>query len=116
NVFFSKHIDQITSSIGTVKNDIKEMGSFDRNYYVRPFEDVQTIAAQKNENGNRISQTLDLAGWKEAFGKDQGAKTSPVTIPSHKVINVDNVNKYPNGTYDNQKMASSGIHAARANL
>lgn len=116
NVFFSKHIDQITSSIGTVKNDIREMGSFDRNHYVRPFEDIQTIAAQKNENGNRISQVLDLAAWREGYGKDNGSKTSPVTIPAYKVISVDKVNKYPHGSYDDQKSASSGIHATRANL
>src|SRR5690554_1181497 len=117
NIFFAKSKDQLTSSLLSIKNDIKEMGSFDRNIYLRPVDDVETIFTQNNDNsGKRVSKYYNLKAWKDQFGKDPSSKTSPLTIPSHKIISVDKVNKLPNGTYDTQKMSTAGVHGSNSDL
>jgi len=117
NIFFAKSKDQLTSSLLSIKNDIKEMGSFDRNIYLRPVDDVETIFTQNNDNsGKRVSKYYNLKAWKDQFGKDPSSKTSPLTIPSHKIISIDKVNKLPNGTYDTQKMSTAGVHGSNSDL
>lgn len=116
NIFFSKTADQMTAFISSIKDDIKDMGSFDRNFYARPVDDFLSIFTQHQEWGQRISKTYDLEDWTKEYNKDQSSKKSPVKLPSHRIINVDKSNKFPNGTFDNQSMASKGIHKVNASL
>lgn len=116
NIFFSKKADQLTSSISSVKDDLKDMGTFDRNYYARPIDDVQTIMTQKHLSSGRETDFYDLLGWKKELGKDQNSNRSPVKIPTYEVINMNNSSIYPHGSYNTASAVKSGIHGRNSNL
>src|SRR5690554_3641955 len=118
NIFFSKSKSQKSANILTVKlaNDLKEMGSFDNNYYLRPVDDVLTIQSHYHINNYRYSTDLDLAGWKKSVGKDQNSKSSPVAIPTYKIKKITGPNQYGYGSFNNSKEASSGIYGSKSNI
>lgn len=118
NIFFAKSTSQKTANIYTVKpaNDLKEMGSFDNNFYARPADDVLTMQSHYHVNNYRHTTDLDLDNWKKSLGKDQNSKSSPVAIPTYKVKKVTGGNLYGNGSYNNSKEASSGIYGSKSNL
>ena len=118
NIFFSKSKSQKSANILTVKpeNDLKEMGSFDRNYYLRPVDDVLTIQSHYHINGKRYSTDLDLEGWKKSVGKDQNSKSSPAAVPAFKIKKINGGDQYRHGAYNNSKEASSGIYGSKSNM
>jgi hypothetical protein len=116
NIFFASQAGQLASYVGSVKDDIKEMGNLDRNYYARPVDDVLTILTQNFIAGGTRTNTYDLDGWKKAHGKDLYSKRSPLTIPTFKIVNLDNFNKYPYGNYSASSTVTTGIHGSNSNI
>ena len=116
NVFFASQAGQLASYVGSVKDDIKEMGNLDRNYYARPADDVLTILTQNFIAGGTRTNTYDLDGWKKAHGKDPASKRSPVKIPAFQIVNMDNSNQYAHGTYSASNTVTTGIHGSNSNI
>jgi parallel beta-helix repeat protein len=101
NIFFSKSPSQLTSSLSSVADDINSFGSFDNNFYCRPFNDkLQIHNAYVDGGGQSFSNIYDLADWKAKYGKDGSSKGSPVQIPEYVINSVTGANQYPNGAFN----------------
>lgn len=116
NIFFSKKATQMTSFITSVKDDLKDMGPLDRNYYSRPVDDIETIMTQKFLSSGRETDIFDLAGWKKEMGKDQNSNKSPVKIPAYQVLSMSNSNLYAHGSYNSETAIRSGLHSRNSKL
>src|SRR5690606_12302962 len=112
NILFAATIDQLTASYNSVKNDLAQIGNVDANYYVRPLDDIQTITSRYYDNNKVVSSVHDLEAWKKAFNKDGASKKSPLTHPAYRIENLSETNLFPNGTFDNQTMATYGVHGS----
>lgn len=101
NIFFSKLPSQITSSISSIDNEIKNIGKLDSNYYNRPTDEESIINTQYVDSVGVIKfQQFSLDGWIAAYNQDQFSKKSPISIPQYKLNNLIGANKFPNGTFD----------------
>jgi parallel beta-helix repeat protein len=116
NVFFASKASQLTSYVGSIKDDLNQMGSMDHNYYARPVDDVLTIMTQKTTSAGRISNNYDLEGWKKSSGRDLASRRSPMAIPTFKIVNLDPTNKYPHGSYSTSGTVTTGIHGSNSTL
>ena len=116
NIFFASKSAQLASYVGSVKDDINQMGNLDRNFYARPADDVLTIMTQHYNLAGRQSNNYNLEGWKKTSGKDLASKRSPLIIPTFKIVNLDSYNKYAYGTYSTSSTVTSGIHGSNSNL
>lgn len=113
NVFVAKTPDQLTASISSIKNDVRELGQFDRNVYARPFDDYQSFYIH---NGKDKAEILDMDGWRGKLGKDHASQGSPVKIPAYKVTHVDQHNKYPHGSYNSAISSRQGIYGSNSRI
>lgn len=113
NIFVAKGKDQQTASISSVKQDVRELGHFDRNVYARPFDDYLSFYIH---NGNERAEVLDIEGWRAKLGKDHSSQGSPVKIPEYKVTHVDKHNKYSHGAYNTATSALHGIYGSNSRI
>ncbi len=101
NIFFSKEVDSQVAYFGTVANDIANMGSFNNNFYARPFDDYLTITTLINSAlPTYVEQEYALSEWQIVSGHDPDSRTSPVTFPAYIIDSIDQVNKFGNGHFD----------------
>ena len=77
NQAFSKSASELVMMLQSPDNDFTTFGSFDSNYYCRPF----------NENGITYTNWFDnkdgyynLPGWQSTYNKDWHAKKTPVAV------------------------------------
>lgn len=82
NILFSKLPNQIVAAYESNANDLSSYGQFDRNYYVRPFEDLFKIRAVYNPGSGLTGADLSLSAWQAQFGKDASSHDSPITYKS----------------------------------
>lgn len=101
NIFFSLHPDQLVAEYKSNADDIQGFGIFDKNHYLRPFDDHATIGILKKVGGNYTYQIQDLSGWQAMRGKDASSKASPRTLAHYTVQSVVGGNKFSNGTFAN---------------
>lgn len=113
NIFVAKDKDQQTASISSVKEDVRELGNFDRNVYARPFDDYLSFYIH---NGNERAEVLDIEGWRAKLGKDHSSQGSPAKIPAYKVTHVDQHNKYAHGSYNTAISALHGIYGSNSRI
>ena len=99
NIFLSKRATQMTMAISSIGNDISGFGSFDNNYYARPFDDKVSIFNQYVGSSGTVSETYDLDTWKAKYGKDASSKRSPVQFPAFLVNSLIGSNKFNNGAF-----------------
>ncbi|HXC03990.1 MAG TPA: right-handed parallel beta-helix repeat-containing protein, partial [Bacteroidia bacterium] len=99
NILFSKWIDQNVLNLGTTGNDISGFGTFDSNYYCRPYDDKLDISQAYVVSSTPASCTDDLAMWQAAGNKDVHTQKSPLTYSPYTISAVNGSNMYPNGTF-----------------
>src|SRR5690606_4099097 len=74
NIFFSKLSDQYAYTIKTDYDDISSIGSFNQNYFARPFGDKYSISVSYKSGSNRVDDILNLKRWQNLFNKDNNSK------------------------------------------
>src|SRR5690606_39906008 len=97
NIFVAKGKDQQTASISSVKQDVRELGHFDRNVYARPFDDYLSFYVH---NGNERAEVLDIEGWRAKLGKDHSSQGSLVKIPAYMVTHEEQNIKFSLAAYN----------------
>lgn len=101
NIFFAKDLSKLTASFKTLGDDIADFGTFDQNFYARPFNDIFTIETETNSNSpDFIYKELDLSGWQNTYGQDLNSKKSPIVIPKFELDSIGALNRYSNGAFD----------------
>jgi len=101
NIFFSKKPYQLIMLIGS-PDDIKNFGSFDNNYYSRPFNEGAIIQTNYTPTGSsiKINETLNLEDWQSIYNQDLNSKKAPVSFSYYTVNKLVGTNKVSNGTFD----------------
>lgn len=99
NILFGKNSGQELLSLSSLQNDLAKYGTFDSNYYVRPFDPTAIISANYQDKGT-ISASYDLSGWKNKYRWDSHSVTSPVVMPAYKASPLSETNKVANGSFD----------------
>jgi len=99
NIFFSKAVDQLTTNYYSQKNDIRDFGTADNNFFVRPYDDRVSMLAVFRENEYMISQSFSLDGWKTFWGDNANSKHSPVTLKSYQLNKLVSSNKLKQGHF-----------------
>ncbi|KAB7729364.1 hypothetical protein F5984_17220 [Rudanella paleaurantiibacter] len=77
NIFVAKNVSQGVARYETISNDLGNYGTFDNNYYARPFDDAIKILVGYSINNNQVTSYLSLAEWQRLLGKDTNSKESP---------------------------------------
>ncbi len=101
NVFFSKSAEQINLSFSTPKNDIPQMGTFDKNIYSNPLSDnFRIIKKYLVQTAKEVNKSLDLSAWQKLLGTDKNSKVQPINIPAFQIEGVIGQNKFDNKGFD----------------
>ncbi len=101
NIFFSKYLSQLASSVTSIANDLANIGKLDSNYYARPIDDGTTIyTAYTNSGGAQTSGIYDLNGWKSLYNFDNKSKSSAKQIEPYTVTSTNGANKYVDGSFN----------------
>ncbi len=82
NVFASRLPTQFVAKFESNTNDLNQYGTFDNNFYIRPFEDVFKVRAVWAANGRTTVSDLPLAQWQSQFNQDLHTQNSPLTYPT----------------------------------
>lgn len=82
NVLVAKTATQPVAAYISSYNDLPLFGSFERNYYARPFNDISTIRSVYNYN---IVNDLNVAQWQAQFGLDRTSTSSPLLFNEYTV-------------------------------
>ncbi|WP_018618483.1 NPCBM/NEW2 domain-containing protein [Spirosoma luteum] len=82
NILVSKLATALVAAYESNANDLSSFGSFDHNYYVRPFSDQFKIQAVYNPGTGGTGGVLSLAEWQNRFGLDKNSFNSPITYKS----------------------------------
>jgi hypothetical protein len=85
NVFMSVQNNQHVATFSTDVNDLNLFGTFDSNFYCRPFSETNDFFLQKT-SGN---STTNLAGWKSFSSLDANSVTSPKTVTSTDSLRIE---------------------------
>ena len=99
NIFFSKKVDQLTANYYSQANDIREFGTADNNFFVRPYDDRVSMVAIFSDNGYRINKSFSLDNWKAYWGNNTNSKQSPVTIKPYVLNRLISTNKITQGHF-----------------
>ncbi len=98
NLFISKTANQLVAAYESTMNDLGSYGSFSKNTYARPFDDLVKIRAVKGVNGSIIGNDLSLSEWQAQSGQDISSVNSPVLYRNYTVTKLGNVRL--NQTFD----------------
>ncbi len=85
NILFSKYPTQGVVEYESFENDLSQYGSFDYNYYARPFEDLFKIRAIYNPGSGVTGDNFTLAEWQSRWGMDRNSFNSPITYKTQTV-------------------------------
>ena len=81
NIFFAKETTQFALMFHSNYNDVRNFGTADSNYYVRPIDDNSTMGERGLSTGY-IYLYRTLAAWKLRNLKDANSSKSPKSISS----------------------------------
>nr|MBA3705038.1 T9SS type A sorting domain-containing protein [Bacteroidota bacterium] len=96
NIFFSKNDYQLIAREENETADLSKYGTFDNNYYCRPFDDVLTFSFNRNY---QKSSLMALTNWQFISGKDITSKPSPINYMPYTLINLTGGDIISNGTF-----------------
>ncbi len=82
NIFVSKWPSQWVANIDSDRDDLPQYGTFDENFYVRPFEDAFKL---KIVFDLVVLNAMTLAQWQARTGHDRHSANSPLTYPPFRV-------------------------------
>ncbi len=84
----------------TIDNGIPNFGTFDKNYYCRPTDDIATIYTEYVGDKGNVSNLIDLGIWQSTYNYDPNSKKSPFPIPAYKIINLIGTSKVGNSNFN----------------
>jgi parallel beta-helix repeat protein len=96
NINFSKTAEQRVAVFRSIEDDLTDMGTFDYNYYCRPFDEHTPIDA----SWKSAWSFFDVAGWQQFSKQDAHSKPAPITVPAYQINSLIGTNKYPNGQFN----------------
>lgn len=99
NIFFSKKVDQLTANYYSQKNDIRDFGTADNNFFVRPYDDRVSMLAIFSDNTYKINKSFSLDNWKAYWGNNANSKQSPVTLKPYQINKLVSTNKVLQGHF-----------------
>lgn len=100
NIFFSKELKHVVSSVSSVADDIDQFGKMDSNYYARPIDNGTVIYnSYRNSSGNTITGNYDLPSWKNLYAYDKNSKKSAKEIAPYTLKGIVGSNKYAAGSF-----------------
>lgn len=105
NVLFSKAPNQYVAYSVSDKNDLNQMGVFDRNYYCRPADENFLFYTSYQENNTRISSEKSFPQWQSLLNQDMNSKRTPFVNPSY-IINSLKQEKFKNEFFESN---TSGV-------
>ncbi|GAB3702717.1 hypothetical protein GCM10027592_32410 [Spirosoma flavus] len=82
NIFVSKPVNQLVARYESDQDDLGSYGTFNNNYYARPFNDVATIGAVRKSGTSIVGNNLSLSEWQSRFQLDLASKASPFVYKS----------------------------------
>ncbi|QJD80452.1 right-handed parallel beta-helix repeat-containing protein [Spirosoma rhododendri] len=85
NLFVSKTATQLVAAYESLSDDLASYGTFNKNTYARPFDDLVKIRAVKGVNGSIIGNDLTLGEWQTQSGQDLASTNSPITYRNYTV-------------------------------
>src|SRR5690606_18002904 len=97
NIFFSKHSDQYAYIFRSDYSDISSFGSFDQNYFARPFGDNHSITVSFKKGNNKVDDFLNLKRWQNSFNKDNSSKVMSRTANAFEIEKLIGKNLFSNG-------------------
>lgn len=104
NILFSKLPTQTVLALyANAINNISAYGSFDFNYYCRPFNEENTITI----NNDTSTDHYNLSEWKNSYNKDLNSQITPTQFPNYAITELIGTNKYANGAFNSNISGSS---------
>lgn len=102
NIMFSKTSTQIVNRIESYygSNNLAQFGTFDSNYYCRPFDNNYIFYSLYSQGGSYFTAYDNMDTWRSKFGFDGGSKGAPVTVPAFLYTTTNGINKYANPYYN----------------
>jgi parallel beta-helix repeat protein len=97
NLFFSKYPFQRVVEEAHQTFDLSSYGTFDSNYYCRPFDQGLTFNFNKNYE---LDENLSLSQWQFFSNKDANSKESPLHYKSYMVNNLIGNNLITNNGFN----------------
>lgn len=100
NILFASKPSQNVLYNASTSNDLEQFGSYDNNYYSRPFDVAGFIRTQYKVANGEVNTPYDLAAWSAKFNGRDSHSTLGAPIASYSLSNIE-ANKIGNGTFDN---------------
>ncbi len=100
NILIARRKNQMVNAYKTVKNDINNFGTFNNNYYCRPFDDHFIQKLDYVNAGVDCSEIKTLEMWQSSSFQDAQTKRSPFPLPAYSVNNSVGSNKFSNGSFN----------------
>lgn len=100
NIFYAKDPDQMAYVVRTDYNDVSSLGSFDQNYFARPFGDNYMVSVSAKKGNKQTDEILNLKRWQNSFNKDNNSKALNHKAKTFEVQKLLGKNLYPNGSFD----------------
>ncbi len=99
NILCSKWIDQTVIGLESSVNDLKTYGSFDSNYYCRPYDDRFCLYNTFEDSGAAYNLIQDLGMWQSALQQDGASKKSPVTYAPYAINSFTGPEMFSNSSF-----------------
>jgi parallel beta-helix repeat protein len=97
NILFSKLPTQnVLALYANAINNSTAYGSFDFNYYCRPFNEENTVTI----NNGTSTENYNLLEWKNSYKKDLNSQITPMQFPNYIINELIGANKYANGAFN----------------
>lgn len=100
NVMISKDPTQSFYHLRSFKDDIKEFGMLNNNYFANPLGDNYKISVGYVSTTGQINKDLNSDKWTAYSGKDSESSTLTFKTPAFKVNGAIGNNLYPTGTFE----------------
>jgi hypothetical protein len=97
NIFFSRTEQQPVMLVSAVAGTVENFGTFDQNYYIRPFPNDLIINTTLNNNDYRFHS---LPAWQAAYGMDANSKQTPVRLRTYGPVAIVGSDLVSNSTFD----------------
>ncbi|MEO6902453.1 MAG: right-handed parallel beta-helix repeat-containing protein [Bacteroidia bacterium] len=107
NLFVSKYNDQLSGSFRSLKSNISNFGSFDSNYYCRPFDDNLVILSEYINTGKTVKNAQNIATWQTNFSQDKNSKRMPFIMPPSSFDGVIGSNLFTNSGFSSNTNGTS---------
>ncbi|MFD2569140.1 right-handed parallel beta-helix repeat-containing protein [Spirosoma soli] len=96
NLFVGKSQHQLVANYESTSNDLVSYGTFDKNVYARPFDDLFKIRAVSNNGNGIVGSDLTLSEWRSRFQQDPDSKDSPVSYKGYVIKSLSNTYRLNN--------------------